>query len=233
MLKSVKCPTHLSSYQFIDPEKYTHLSDEDIIKKVLTGSTSLFEVIMRRYNQRLFRIQRTYISDEEAIKDTLQLTYIQAYEHLHQFRAEAKFSTWLTRIAINEALKYYNKQKRYLSVHKFDEVNDSNNNMKNDEKTPEQNLIQRELRLLLEQTVDQLPSKYRTVYMMREIEEISMKETAECLQISEANVKVRLHRAKNMLREHLVRSVADAEVFNFLGERCDRIVFNVMHKISS
>ncbi|MFA5668683.1 MAG: RNA polymerase sigma factor [Balneolaceae bacterium] len=232
MLKSIQKSNFRSEYIFVPVKKYEHYSDEQIIEKVVAGSTPLFEIIMRRYNQRLFRIQRTYINNEDAVKDTLQLTYIQAYQHLHQFRGDAKFSTWLTRIAINEALKYHNKQKRYLSVHKFDTDNDSNYDMESDQITPEEELIQADLRELLEHTVDQLPSIYRTVYMMREIEDIGSKETADCLKISEANVKVRLFRAKKMLRDKLERSVSDAEIFNFLGERCDLIVLNVMHKIS-
>lgn len=233
MIHSTRIDEKAAGYKFIPAKKYDYLTDEQLIERIRSGSTSLFEVIMRRYNQRLFRIQRTYIKDDDAVKDTLQMTYIRVYQHLHQFRGEARFSTWLTRIAINEALKYHAREKRYLSLLKPGSTNETVMVMRSDEKTPEENLIQADLRNLLEKHIDKLPDLYRTVYMMREIEHISSKETAEILDISESNVKIRLHRAKQMLRETLEHSVADAEVFHFLGERCDQIVRHVMQAIFS
>jgi RNA polymerase sigma-70 factor (ECF subfamily) len=103
MPETTKNNKEFKDYPFISAGEYSHLSDMEIIQKILSGTTALFEVLMRRYNQRLFRVQRSYISDEEAIKDTLQLTYLKTYENLDSFRGDAKFSTWITRIAINEA----------------------------------------------------------------------------------------------------------------------------------
>lgn len=231
-LKTIKDDSGFKEHSFVPAGNYRYLSDSEIINKILSGSVNLFEVIMRRYNQRLFRIQRSYISDEEAIKDTLQLTYIKAFENLDSFRGDARFSTWITRIAINEALKYLNRRKRYSKLQLVDEHMPMNEHTINSNRTPEDNTIQNDFRHLLEEVIDKLPPKYRSVYLMREVEDMDTQETAECLELSQSNVKVRLHRAKKMLQDELERTVADTEVFNFLGERCDRLVFNVMSKIS-
>lgn len=232
MLKSVNNNSEFAEHDFVRVEDYDQFSDLEIIKKILKGKTPLFEVLMRRYNQRLFRVQRSYISDEDAIKDSLQLTYIKAYENLESFRGDAKFSTWITRIAINEALKYLNKQKRYSKLQLVDANTPMNEHTINSKNTPEDYTIQKDFRGLLEKVVGKLPSKYRSVYLMREIEQMDTKETADCLKLTESNVKVRLHRAKKMIQEEIENEVVDAEIFNFLGERCDRLVFNVMKTIN-
>ena len=232
MLRSVKQSDSLKGHNFISPEEYSGYSDQEIIKEVLNGNTSLFEVLMRRYNQRLFRIQRSYISDEEAVKDTLQQTYLKAFKNLDSFRGEAQFSTWITRIAINEALKYLNKEDRYSDIHEISGVISRKSHPDDNTNTPEENMIQRDLQRLLEKAVDQLPPKYRSVYMMREVEQISTKETAECLDISRSNVKVRLHRAKQKVRKQLEQQVENTDIFDFRGQRCDRMVYQVMQKIA-
>lgn len=232
MLKKVNNREDQEAHEFVTSEKYSHLSDSEIIEKILAGSTPLFEVLMRRYNQRLFRIQRSYISDEEAIKDTLQLTYVKAFENLDSFRGRSQFSTWIIRIAINEALKYLNSRKRYSNLHLVDGSRPMNEHTINRDDTPEDHAIQKDFKLLLEKVVDKLPPKYRSVYLMREVEHMDTKETAECLDLTQSNVKVRLHRAKQMLQEEIERKVSDTEIFNFLGERCDRLVFSVMQLIN-
>lgn len=231
-LKTIESGSGFKEHTFVKAEKYSHFSDAEIIDKILSGSTPLFEVLMRRYNQRLFRIQRSYISDEEAIKDTLQLTYIKAFENLDSFRGDAQFSTWIIRIAINEALKYINRQKRYSNLHLVDENRPMNEHTINTDNTPEDYAIQNDFKNLLEKIVDTLPTKYRSVYIMREVEQMDTRETAECLDLTQSNVKVRLHRAKQMVQDELEKNVSDTEIFNFLGERCDRLVFNVMRKIN-
>lgn len=228
MLKSYKTLTLPDEHKFIPAEKYAHYSDEKIIEKIQQGSTPLFEVIVRRYNQRLFRIQRSYISDESAIKDTLQLTYIKTFENLESFRGEALFSTWITRIAIHEALKYLKREKSYSKLHVVGEGRPGWDHQMDNEDSPENRAIRKDLKHLLEKTVNRLAPRYRAVYIMREIEEMNTSETADCLNISRANVKIRLHRAKQMIREDLERSVADTEIFNFRGSRCDLMVYRVM-----
>ncbi|WP_185958458.1 RNA polymerase sigma factor [Fodinibius sediminis] len=232
MLRSVDNTSEIKKYNFVSVEKYSDVSDSEIIHKILKGSTQLFEVLMRRYNQRLFRIQRSYISDEEAIKDTLQITYMKAFENLDSFRGDAKFSTWITRIAINEALKYLNGKKRDAELQLVEGDTPMNEHTINRDNTPEDKTIQHDFRQLLEQVVATLPPKYRSVYLMREVEHMDTKETADCLDLTESNVKVRLHRAKKMLQEEIERTVSDTEIFNFLGTQCDRLVFNVMRKIN-
>lgn len=231
-LKTIESGSGFKEHTFVKAEKYSHFSDTEIINKILSGSTPLFEVLMRRYNQRLFRIQRSYISDEDAIKDTLQLTYMKAFENLDSFRGDAQFSTWIIRIAINEALKYINRQKRYSNLHLVDENRPMNEHTINTDNTPEDYAIQNDFKNLLEKIVDTLPTKYRSVYIMREVEQMDTRETAECLDLTQSNVKVRLHRAKQMVQDELEKNVSDTEIFNFLGERCDRLVFNVMRKIN-
>lgn len=230
-IKTTTGGSGVSEHTFIQAEKYSHLSDTEIIDKILAGATPFFEVLMRRYNQKLFRIQRSYISDEEAIKDTLQLTYIKAFEHLGSFRREALFSTWIVRIAINEALKYLQREKRYSNLHLAGDNKTMNDYRSNTTETPEDDAIQKDLKVLLEKIIGTLPLKYRSVYMMREVEQMDTKETAECLDLSESNVKVRLHRAKQMIQQELEKRVADTEIFEFMGERCDQLVYRVMHLI--
>ena len=233
MLKSLKKPARVTGNSFVPVDKYKEFSDEEIIRKIEGGSVPLFEVIMRRYNQRLFRIQRSYISDEHAIKDTLQLTWLKVFENLGTFKGEALFSTWITRIAINEALKYIKREKRYSAMHIASEARTNSKGTVHDVSTPESKIIYSDLKNLLEETVQRLLPKYRSVYMMREVEQMSTRETADCLQISQSNVKARLHRAKQMIREDLERRVADTEIFNFLGNECNETVQRVRHTIGS
>jgi RNA polymerase sigma-70 factor (ECF subfamily) len=137
-------------YDQSDPkraEQYTHLSDRNVIRKILNGDSFLFSLLVRRYNDRLFRILRSYLSDEEAIKDALQQTYMRAYEYLDSWRGNAQFSTWITRIAINEALKHIKKRKRYSDLHSFNLNSGEETPLAGkNEKTPEDDLIQKDLK---------------------------------------------------------------------------------------
>lgn len=212
------------------------ISDSDIIEKVLNGNKNFYEVIMRRYNQRLFRISRSYINDEDEVQDILQESYVKAYENLDKFENRSAFSTWLVKIVINETLARKNKRKRYTSLSQNDQQNEENDNYKiysipSEMKNPEEEASNNELKDALEKVIDSLPEKYRTVYVMREIEGMSVADTSTGLEITESNVKVRLNRAKEMLRSSLTDIYKDTEVFNFLGSRCDKIVFNVLSRI--
>lgn len=233
MLKSLKTNAEIQKYKFVDADAYANISDADIINRVLSGQKQLFEVLMRRYNQRLYRVQRSYLSEEESIKDTLQTTYIKVFENLDSFRGDSLFSTWITRIAINEALKYLNKKKRISKLHLIEEKRLMNEDKKERFDSPEEEAIQNDYKKLLESVVEKLPPKYRCVYIMREIEDMDTGETAECLNITESNVKVRLHRAKQMISELLNHNLSDVEIFDFLGPRCDVVVYSVMKQIES
>lgn len=222
----------MEAYSFVRHKEYDHLSDDEIIKEILNGRKSLFEVIMRRYNQRLFRIQRGYIDDESSVQDTLQTTFVKVYENLDTFKGNSAFSTWLIRIAINEAFLYLKRRKSHSNLHLYaddDEESEGYSSYSN----PEELLIEQDMSTILEKAIDTLPEKYRIVYMMREVEEMSTIEVAEALELTESNVKIRLMRAKEMLRDTLESRFKDTEIFEFLGERCDSIVQNVMMKIYS
>lgn len=217
---------------FVSHEKYAEISDEELVTHIRNGTTRLFEVIMRRYNQRLYRIVKSYVTGEEEVKDILQTAYIKAYENLGQFRGDARFGTWMTRIAINEALKAAKQQKRYSDLHTVQPDGYPGNTHRSDAAGPEKQAIRADLKKLLEEAVESLDPIYRSVYMMREIEQMNTRETAECLEITEENVKVRLHRARQMLRGELEQRVTDKEIFDFKGARCDALVKSVMAGIA-
>ncbi len=214
---------------------YRDISDEMLVEQILLGKKELFDLLMKRYNQRLFRVIRSYLKTEDEVTDIMQETYLKAYMHLAQFRGDASFSTWLIRIGINEALIYLRKAKRRWSF--FGERKKEQNAEQSlsviDTMSPERKTIQHENRRMLEAAIDHLPEKYRIVYMLREIEGLSSMDTAVALGLSEANVKVRLHRAKEALQKSLLAVTAGTGVFEFGNCKCDRLREAVMQKIYS
>ncbi|MCU7495387.1 MAG: RNA polymerase sigma factor [Ignavibacteria bacterium] len=211
------------------------VSDDEIVKKVLEGEVNFYEVIMRRYNQRLFRIGHAYLRDEDEIEEAIQSAYLKAYEQLRNFQGRSSFSTWLIRIYINEILQGLKKKKRFRNYFDSDMLNNNSydppeagkSNMNN----PYNSTLNNELKDILERAVDELPEKYRAVFIMREIEDMSVSETGKALNITESNVKVRLNRAKSLLRESLSRYYHYKDIYNFNLIRCNRIVENVFNKI--
>lgn len=232
MFEYINSKAALKEYKFVPAGQFSHLQDSEIIRLVLSGNIQLFEVLMRRYNQRLYRVLHSYASDEEAIKDVLQLTYIKAFENLGSFRGEAQFSTWITRIAINEGLKFLDRKKRFSSLQLLEKKRRMKEESKYSFDSPEETAIQNDYKKLLEEVVGNLPPKYRSVYIMREIEDMDTRETSECLNITESNVKVRLHRSKQMIQDLLNQKLTDTEIFDFLGVQCDLIVYLVMTHIN-
>ncbi|HYR90690.1 MAG TPA: RNA polymerase sigma factor [Terriglobia bacterium] len=208
------------------------LTDEEVVERVLAGESELFEIIMRRYNQRLFRVTRSIVTNDVEAEDIIQDAYVRAYEHLSQFEGRAKFSTWLTKIAIYEA---YARVRRidYKKVDSISVLEGQGLEVRSKGRDPEEQIYDGELRVLLERAVDSLSDDYRSVFMLREIEGLSTAETAECLDISEENVKARLHRARVVLqRELYALSGANSNVaFQFLGVRCARIAERVLERI--
>ena len=174
------------------------LTDDEVVRRVLDGDIGLFEIIMRRYNQRLFRVARSVVKDDSEAEDIIQEAYVRAYEHLSQFEGRAKFSTWLTKIAIYEA---YARVRRfdYRNVDSVSNLEDQGMDVKSKEHDPEQQRFDDEMRMQLERALDAIPDDYRSIFMLREIEGLSTAETAECLEISEENAKTRLHRARALL----------------------------------
>ncbi len=212
-------------------QHFDSMADEQIIECVLKGDVHLFEVIVQRYNQQLFRIVRSYLSDEADVKDVMQTAYLKAFKNLKQFRAESRFSTWLIRIVINEALKVVNRKKTMAGFRAVTREADSDLINGTEESTPESDAIYKDMNQFLEQAIDRLPPVYRSVLIMREIEQMSTKETADCLNISPANVKVRLHRAKTLLRSELEKAIGTGDLFTFRGAQCDIMTEQVMRKI--
>src|SRR5438552_6936405 len=177
-------------------------TDEEVVARVLDGDTAAFEIIMRRHNQRLYRAARAILRDDAEAEDVMQDAYVRAYQHLSQFAGRAKFSTWLTRIAVHEALARVQRRGRYQALDDMQRNGDSMT-FASTNPNPEQQLASAESNGLLERAILALPETYRTVLMLRDIEELSTAETAECLELTEDNVKVRLHRARALLRREL------------------------------
>ncbi len=220
--------------QNTQPERFTltQLSDQQVVQRVMDGEKELFEILLRRYNQRLFRMIRSYISSEADVRDLMQEAYVKAYLKLEQFNNKSSFSTWLIRIGINEALQHIRKNKHRWQKYGHDESLENIYQLPdNNQMNPEKQSITKETRHLVEQAVDRLPEKYRVVFVMHQVEGLSNREIAQCLQLTDSNVKVRLHRAKNLLKEELFKITQDDSIFEFGNKKCDALVRSVMEKI--
>lgn len=211
----------------------SELQDEAVVSRVLAGETALFEILMRRYNQRLYRVSRMILRDDGEAEDVMQDAYVRAYEHLNQFAGKAAFSTWLTRIAIHEALARKRRRGRMEELDALTANGDSMPILKSSTPTPEANTAQAEARQLLEEAIDRLPENYRTVVVLREVEEMSVAETAESLGVTDAVIKTRLHRAHAMLRKDLYSRARGraTDLYQFHAVRCDRVVKAVFERI--
>ena len=215
-------------------EQWNALTDEQVVAQVLSGETALFEVLMRRHNERVYRVARAIVRDDQEAEDVMQQAYVNAYAHLGQFTGKARFSTWLTKIAINESLARVRRRGKYelyddelSNVEPFMALNSARN--------PERQAFTGELHALLEWAIDGLPNGAREVFVLREVEGLSTAEAADVLGVSEDVVKTRLSRARAGLRRALMdRTGATApEVFRFYRPRCDRVVAQVLSAIGS
>lgn len=203
------------------------LSDEEIVERVINGEKHLYEILMRKYNLRMFRISMSIVNDDMEAEDIMQTAYLNAYLQLANFKNTSAFSTWLTRILINESLLHKKKKiKREQLLAGLEEPIEHL-------ETPLKSLMNKELKTILEKAVSELPEKYRLVYVMREIQEMSTSETMEILNLGESNIKIRLSRAKEMLRNELSDYYKPNQLYDFHLNRCDRIVNSVMGKINS
>jgi RNA polymerase sigma-70 factor (ECF subfamily) len=208
------------------------LPDEEVVRRVLAGEVALFEVLVRRHDARIYRTTRGILRNEAEAEDAMQSAWLHAYQHLGEFAGAAAFSTWLVRIAANEALGRLRRRARVVPVedgeHEEERTMDP---IRRD--GPEDRAAAREAARLLERAVDALPASYRSVFVLREVEQLSTRETAQALELGEEAVKVRLHRAKAMLRRSLGEEVGRAapEAFQFLAPRCNRMVERVMAAI--
>lgn len=210
--------------------------DADLVARIRRHDQAAFETLMRRYNGRLFRAARSIVTDDAEAEDALQDAYLDAYRHIGDFRGGARLSTWLTRIVINRALMRVRSRKRDRVVVPFADMPMNNDDESitdaPDERTesPSSATLRAELRRILERRIDALPAAFRTVFIMREVNDLTVDETAEVLSIPAATVRTRLFRARALLREALARDMdaATLDVFGFAGERCDRIVAGVL-----
>jgi len=219
------------------------LDDADLVERVARNDHAAFEVLMRRHNGRLFRVARAILKDAAEAEDALQEAYLEVYRHSGEFRGEAQVTTWLTRIVINQALMRLRRRRRDRIVVPFGARGTTDSGFELDEaeapvadeksESPPDAALRGEMRRLLERRIDDLPVAFRTVFVLRDVEDLSVQETAECLAIPSATVRTRLFRARALLREALARDLdaATTDVFGFAGERCDRIVAGVLARL--
>jgi len=221
---------HVVSAQVL--ENWDTLTDEQVVGRVLTGQTALFEILMRRHNERIYRVARAIVRDDSEAEDIMQQAYVNAYANLRQFAGKARFSTWLTRIAVNESLARARRQGKYEPYD--DESNAEPFMAEQVRDNPERQAVSSELRTLLESAIDQLPDGAREVFVLREVEGLSTADVADALDVSEDVVKTRLSRAKATLRRAVLQQTgaASPEVFRFYRPRCDRVVARVLAAIS-
>lgn len=223
---------------------FRDMTDAQLARHVAQGDRLALQHLMRKHNQTLYRTARSILKDDAEAEDAVQEAYMQAYRAMAQFRSEAKLSTWLVRIVVNVAIYRVRKLKRSAEV--IDLVGDPADlrEMAGEAETsmnehapeqPEHNALRAETRRLIESKINQLPDAFRTVFVLRAIEEMSVDETAICLGIPEATVRTRYFRAKGLLREALAREIdfSLGEAFSFAGDRCDRIVAGVLRQLDA
>ncbi|MFO1349713.1 MAG: RNA polymerase sigma factor [Gammaproteobacteria bacterium] len=212
------------------------LDDHGLVAHALTGRHSAFEQLMRRYNQRLFRLARGIVKDDAEAEEVLQEGYLQAYLHLASYQGSGSLGGWLSKIVINEALGRLRRRRARPEYESLDDVADECVVLPFGQPTPagpEESAISAELRWLIEAEIDRLPDAFRSVFVLCEVEQLSVRETAELLGLPEATVKTRNHRAKERLRLALNQRIETAlgDTFRFLGARCDRITARVMERL--
>jgi RNA polymerase sigma-70 factor (ECF subfamily) len=212
------------------------LTDEEIVRRVRAGETALFEILMRRHNQRLYRLTRSFLRDSAEAEEVMQETYVRAYANLAQFAGRASWVTWLATIATYECYSRLRKRGRWTQLDCGSEEESFSMRFLPDHSAgPEERAASREVRVLLERAIDGLPDTYRSVFMLRDVEEMSVSETAECLGLSEANVKIRSVRARALVRKWLYHEAGATatSAFTFMGQDCDRVVEAVLRRLQA
>jgi RNA polymerase sigma factor (sigma-70 family) len=207
-------------------------SEQEIIAKIIAGQMALFELLIRRYNALLYKIARSYDFDHEESKDLLQETHIAAYQNLDKFEGRASYKTWIAKIMVNKCLyklKYgSNKYERANSI-----VDENSEPMFTSKKeNTETQVLNNELSHILEKSLERIPIHYRTIFLLREVEGMNVAETADMLNLTPVNVKVRLNRAKNLLQKELEKYYSKAQLYDFNLIHCDSVVENVFAAIS-
>lgn len=217
------------------------LPDAELARRVAAGSREAFTFVMRRYNQMLYRAARSILKDDAEAEDAVQEAYLLAYHAMGKFRGDAKLSTWLVRITVNESITRLRKRRRTAEVIRLDseaepDTETAETNMKESaNEQPERAAMRAQARRLLEGKIDELPDAFRTVFVLRAVEELTVEETAVALAIPEATVRTRFFRAKGLLREALAREIdlGFEDAFAFAGAHCDRIVAGVLERLKA
>ena len=215
------------------------LDDGELVERAKNRDGTAIRLIMQRHNRRLYRVARGVLHDDAEAEDVVQETYVRAFTHLDGFRGEAELSTWLTRIALNEALGRLRRRRNTVGLQNIDATNDQGEARviylpsARQDSDPEAAAARAEVRRLLQRAVDQLPEHFRVVFMLRDIEEMSVEETASHLGLRPETVKTRLHRARRLLRQSLDRTLSSAvsDVFPCAGARCARITEAVLERL--
>lgn len=209
----------------------SHFTDDEVVARVLAGDVMLFEVLMRRHNRRLYRAARAILRSEHEAEDVMQHAYVRAFEHLAEYAGRARFSTWLTRIAVYEALARVRRDRRASPLDASGEAH----TMADQQATPEQRLENAELGAITEAAIDDLPQDFRIVFMLRAVEQLSVADVAQVLEIPEDTVKTRYFRARERLKRSLMHQLeaSAADCFAFGSARCDRLVQVVLARLAS
>src|SRR5450432_1395899 len=226
----------ITSTEGLDRAAWSAIPDDEVVQRVRGGETALFEILMRRYNLRVYRVARAILRNDAEAEDVMQEAYVRAYRHLDQFAGKAKFSTWLTKIAVYEALGRIRQRGRNEDLESLSETRlHTMTKLTAGTPNPERQTYDRELKMVLEDAIDALPAGYRSVFVLRAVEGLSVAETAACLDVGAETVKTRLHRARASLRKEIHRraGIVAADVFPFHLSRCDRVVAAVLKKIGS
>jgi RNA polymerase sigma factor (sigma-70 family) len=208
------------------------LTDGAVLERVLEGEVALFEILIRRYNPILYKIARSYDFNHHDAEDLMQETHVSAYENLAGFEGRASYKTWISRIMVNKCLYKlkYGSHKREKFTEQIPETFQSSP-MKPGASQPEESLVNKELSVILERSLQQVPVIYRTVFVLREVEGLSVAETAELLGVTPGNVKVRLNRAKALLQQEIEQVYSRTEIYSFNLIYCDAIVEKVFDRI--
>ena len=218
---------------------FASLDDTELVARAQRGEAPAFRAIMQRYNRRLYRVARGIVRDDGEAEDVVQEAYMRAFAHLRHFRGEASFSTWLTRITLNEALGRVRRRRGTVDIEVLDRAAQGDSRILMFPtvagSNPEADAAQAQVRTLLERAIDELPDAFRTVFVMRAIEEMSIEETASQLGLRPETVKTRLHRARRLLRQALDRKLVSVlkDAFPFDGARCDRMTGRVLERLTS
>jgi RNA polymerase sigma-70 factor (ECF subfamily) len=210
--------------------------ERETVRRIVAGDRAAFEMLMRRHNRRLYRLARATLRDAAEAEDALQAAYLSAYRSIARFRGDAALLTWLSRLVLNECYARLRRDARRQNVIPMVDANthvDIDAMTVQDSDSPEKAAARAELRTLLERKLDELPEIFRVVFVLRSVEELSVEEAAQCLDIPEATVRSRHFRAKSLLRESLAHEIdlAERDVFEFGGAHCDRVVANVLSRL--